>query len=330
MVDLLPTDEQDEIVRSVQSLLAAKWPVDRLSEFDGRSDVVDPDAWQACAALGWFGLGLAEASGGVGYTAIEESLLCCEIGASLAPGPWVAQLVATHASASLGDSDLTASLLDGSSRAAWAIVGEPAIVQHPDGADVVVAVVGDDVLLWRHSPEATPFSSVDVLIPSGRATLSTDDAERVGGDLALRATLLVAAMAAGMARATAEQSVQYGLDREQFGQAVGGFQAVKHRCADMAVRADAAVQQVRYAAIALTDGHDDRAMQVAAAHSVAVAAATVNAEINVQNHGGIGFTWEHSAHRFVTGALVLRHTIDATASRTALLDTSTHHGGPAD
>src|SRR5262249_32865507 len=90
-----------------------------------------------------------------------------------------------------------------------------------------------------------------------------------------------------------------------FGQPVGGFQAVKHRCADMAVRSEAALTQVHYAALSLRDGTADAAFQVEAAAVVAAKGALDNAEINVQNHGGIGFTWEHTAHRYVTRARVL-------------------------
>ena len=46
-----------------------------------------------------------------------------------------------------------------------------------------------------------------------------------------------------------------------------------------------------------------------------------NAEVNVQNHGGIGFTWEHSAHRYVTRAQVTRFMIDPSAVTAALLTT---------
>jgi alkylation response protein AidB-like acyl-CoA dehydrogenase len=127
--------------------------------------------------------------------------------------------------------------------------------------------------------------------------------------LRLRATVLVAAELAGIATATAEQSTQYAKDREQFGVPVGSFQAVKHRCADMAVRAEAATSLVRYAALAVRDGLPDAAFHADAARAVAARNAIENAQINVQNHGGIGFTWEHTAHRYVTRAQVRSRTL---------------------
>jgi alkylation response protein AidB-like acyl-CoA dehydrogenase len=115
-------------------------------------------------------------------------------------------------------------------------------------------------------------------------------------------------MLAGMAQATTDQSVGYAKDREQFGQPVGGFQAVKHRCADMAIQSEVANCQVLYAALALRDGLDDGPFHAHAARVVAARAAIANSQVNVQNHGGIGFTWEHTAHRFVTRAQVRTRT----------------------
>ena len=96
----------------------------------------------------------------------------------------------------------------------------------------------------------TAEPSIDLLVPLGTTSAITTGG--TAGDPA-RATLLIAAELAGMAAATTAQSVSYGMDREQFGQPVGGFQAVKHRCADMAVRAEAALTQVHYAALSLRD-----------------------------------------------------------------------------
>jgi alkylation response protein AidB-like acyl-CoA dehydrogenase len=156
------------------------------------------------------------------------------------------------------------------------------------------------------------MASLDLLVPTAVGTVSgltarchLDDAAA----LRLRANVLVAAELAGIATATAEQSTQYAKDREQFGVPVGSFQAVKHRCADMAVRAEAATSLVRYASLAVRDGLPDAAFHADAARAVAARNAVENAQINVQNHGGIGFTWEHTAHRYVTRAQVRARTL---------------------
>jgi alkylation response protein AidB-like acyl-CoA dehydrogenase len=110
-----------------------------------------------------------------------------------------------------------------------------------------------------------------------------------------------------VAERTLEMSVEYGKVRQQFGRPIGSFQAVKHRCADMAVRAEVARSLTTYAAVALRDGEADATRHVRAAKALAADAALVNAGDNVQNHGGMGFTWESDAHLYLKRAWVLEH-----------------------
>jgi alkylation response protein AidB-like acyl-CoA dehydrogenase len=87
--------------------------------------------------------------------------------------------------------------------------------------------------------------------------------------------------------------------REQFGQPIGSFQAVKHRCADMAVRASAGWTQTLYASLAAQEKLADILFQTTAALLVSCDAAVRNAAANVQNHGGMGYTREVDAHHYV-------------------------------
>ena len=87
----------------------------------------------------------------------------------------------------------------------------------------------------------------------------------------------------------------------------------------MAVRAEAATMSVRYAALAVLEGHTDATFHAHAARAVAAQAAIDNAHINVQNHGGIGFTLEHTAHRYVTRAQVRSRMVGDTRSHLHLL-----------
>ncbi len=52
--------------------------------------------------------------------------------------------------------------------------------------------------------------------------------------------MLAAALLVGIASACTEAAVAYAKEREQFGRPIGSFQAVKHLCADMLVRAEVA------------------------------------------------------------------------------------------
>jgi alkylation response protein AidB-like acyl-CoA dehydrogenase len=252
--------------------------------------------WSTAAEQGWFGLGLPEADGGVGYSVVEEALLCIELGRAAVPGPFLGTILASHCE----DESLRASVVAGEVPVGLAEREGDAVCVF-DGASNGHALLLDDGQVVRLG-ELTPDASIDHLI----SLATTSDVTPVaGGTSRDRTSLLIAASLAGIAAATASQSVEYGMDREQFGQPIGGFQSVKHRCADMAVRAEASLTQVHYASLALRDGAPDATFHVEAAAVVAARSAVENAEINVQNHGGIGFTREHTAHRYVTRARVL-------------------------
>jgi len=137
--------------------------------------------------------------------------------------------------------------------------------------------------------------------------IATERLEVGAAGLRRMATVLLAAEAVGLAERTLEASVEYAKVRQQFGRPIGSFQAVKHRCADMAVRAEVARSLTTYAAVALRDGEPDAARHADEAKALAVDAALANAHDNVQNHGGMGFTWESDAHLYLKRAWVLEH-----------------------
>ncbi len=304
-MDLLPTPEQEEIIESIRSVLA-----DHHTIGEPASDTL----WQAAAAQGWFGLGVPEASGGVGYSVVEEALLAIELGRVAVPGPFLGTILAAHTA----DATIRESVIGGTSPVALAEAeGDEGGLRVFDATDGGLALRLDDHSLVR----LTGLSDEPSLDPLIRLSLSSGEAVASGLD-PRRTSVLIAGVLAGIAAAVAEQSVSYGKDREQFGVPIGSFQAIKHRCADMAVRAEAATTQVHYAALALRDATTDADFHVEAAAVIAARAAIDNAEINIQNHGGIGFTLEHSAHRYVTRARVLaavagglrRHQVDLLAA----------------
>ncbi|MEW2081578.1 acyl-CoA dehydrogenase family protein [Streptomyces sp. NPDC005283] len=123
--------------------------------------------------------------------------------------------------------------------------------------------------------------------------LGADDAADVPGALAatgVRAATLLAAEAVGAASCALDRTVEYVRAREQFGRAIGSFQAVKHRLADLYVRVQAARSAAYYAA------WDPREGGLALAQGLETLR-VVTGEA-VQLHGGIGFTWEHEAHLY--------------------------------
>ncbi|UIX29345.1 acyl-CoA dehydrogenase family protein [Streptomyces sp. GQFP] len=125
-----------------------------------------------------------------------------------------------------------------------------------------------------------------------------------------RAAVLLAAEQVGGARGCLDMAVEYAGARAQFGRAIGSFQAVKHRCADMLLDVETARSAVLYA-VSVLDGADGRdgvdeygdpaeAASLARAHCSEVFSRVASG--NVQIHGGIGFTWEHDAHLYLKRA----------------------------
>jgi alkylation response protein AidB-like acyl-CoA dehydrogenase len=253
------------------------------------------------AGWGWFGVGLPEADGGLGLGVAEETLLAFEAGRFLLP-PLV--LATTLAARLCGEADREV-MLAGETRAALALIVQGEVLAF-DGADAafVVAFDGDNIRLALATGfEGAAIAGFDETVETRRGTL--DAASTLAAKPAAHARLLVAAMLAGMARAACDLAVEYAKIREQFGQPIGAFQAVKHICADMGLRAYAAEAQVKMAAAAAADAPGIAPREIAAACLTALRGAIANAEDAIQVHGGIGFTADCDAHVYLKRAHLL-------------------------
>jgi alkylation response protein AidB-like acyl-CoA dehydrogenase len=323
-VDLLPSEEQLGIVDQVRSFLQKEVPIARVREISASPSTIDPALWTRLAEVGWFGLALPEQDGGAGFGPAEQALLFREIGRHLTPGPILSTVIGAHVAAGAGETKILSAILGGDRVVALAhgvdhdaaldsgVLGDSEV----SGSLMVLDAPGADLLLV-----ATPRGCVLVDLPpqSVESLSCVDDATRLGRldlrsapvlarerGVALwhRGAVLSAAVCCGIAEAVRDASVGYATERVQYGRPIGSFQAVKHRCADMAVRAEVAFFQVCYAALAVQDGHPDAGVEASAAKIVAVDAAVRGAADNVQNHGGIGFTAEHDAQLYVKRAYV--------------------------
>jgi alkylation response protein AidB-like acyl-CoA dehydrogenase len=143
---------------------------------------------------------------------------------------------------------------------------------------------------------STPAQTADVVRRVAPAVLT-----------ALAAELL------GTGRQALDNAVAYAKQREQFGRAIGSFQALKHLLADRYVQLEAARGLVHYAAWACHEPGAELAARtaLAAASDAALAAAADN----LQTHGGIGFTWEQSAHRYLRRARARRSLLGTPAQQ---------------
>ena len=317
MIDLLPSEEQQQIIDSVAAFLAAELPLARLRPGpDGvrpREADFSGDLWQRMAGLGWFGLGIPEGQGGAGLTVVAEMLLARELGRYAVTPSIVATIAATHLAQRCG-SDLCESFMSGARRVAIAnrvrVGNDEFHLMDARDACYCLVVDGTEARLYETTAfdDVRTVTSLDDAIALERARL--DPRARpllrdAGAEVAHRFSLLTSAQLLGVAEAALRQSVDYARSREQFGQAIGAFQAIKHRCADMAMRAEAAYAQVFFAGLSQADGQPDAPCQVAAARVISADAALANSRSSVQVHGGIGFTAECDAHVLLKRAHLL-------------------------
>jgi alkylation response protein AidB-like acyl-CoA dehydrogenase len=328
-MDLTLGPEQESIRDAIRAVLADRLPMARVRAVAAAAPGLDEAAWREAGALGWFGLALPEAAGGAGYGLPEEMLLFVELGRALAPGPWLGTVLAAHALAASAPD--RAAVLAGARRVA--VVDDPretgAALVADAGTAQAYLVLGARGVRWvpadARGASVASEGSIDPTRRLARVRVGAGAGEALAGDadaLRARATVLVAAEAVGVAERTLEMSVEYAKVRQQFGRPIGSFQAVKHRCADMAVRAEVARSLATWAAVALRDGDPEAGRHVRAAKALAVDAALANAADNVQNHGGMGFTWEADAHLYLKRAWLLEHAfgtraehLDALAAR---------------
>jgi len=299
-------------------------------------------AWNELAEMGLLGLLVPEQYGGAGAGLVELGVVAEELGRVLFAGPYLSTAVlAVNLVLALDDPQQCAAVLPaiaaGRSRVAVAfaegaatrppaqpttsfrdglISGEKRFVLDAETADLLYVLASADTgpgvfAVDPAGPGVTvePLTTVD---PSRRLCLvrfADAPATAVGaagsGVAALTAALDRSAVAllgeqAGAARFAMEMARDYATTRYQFGRAIGSFQAVKHMCADMLLEAESTVSAARH--VAATAGSTGWIADLALAQAYCSDAFVFVGATNIQVHGGIGFTWEHPAHRYLRRA----------------------------
>jgi alkylation response protein AidB-like acyl-CoA dehydrogenase len=323
------TDEHQELGASVRSVLADHGALAAnraLLEADAEPR---PSFWSQMAELGWLGIHLPEEHGGAGAGLSELVVVLDEVGRQVAPGPFLPTVLASAVIARCGSDEQRAAFLpglaDGRVVAALGLGdalrlrdgvldGDGGIVLGGAAADLVLLRAGEDMIVVPRGSAGLAFGGTKNLDPSCRSASVTASSVAVDGAAVLAgaarharalARTLGAAEAVGIMAACTDAAVAYAKERVQFGRTIGTFQAVKHHCADMLVAAELATAAVWEAARASDDSVDEFDLTAAMAAQLAFGPAVHSAQMNIQVHGGIGFTWEHDAHLFLRRALVL-------------------------
>jgi alkylation response protein AidB-like acyl-CoA dehydrogenase len=230
-------------------------------------------------------------------------MLFRELGRHLAPGPFRSTVLGARVAARAGQSELAASIVTGERRVGMQ-VGELAIDVRP--GDLLLELDESGAGLVEVA-DVQRIAGVDPGTRFARVTRGDRVARVEDATLLDRARVLAAAELLGIIEAVRDMSATYAKTRVQFDRPIGTFQAVKHRCADMAVAAYATVGQVFQAALLVDAEAPDAPFHAAAAYVLATNGAKTSTADNIQNHGGIGFTWEQDAHLYLKRAFLLEH-----------------------
>ncbi len=325
-MDFELTESETDLASGVRQLCRGRFALDGIRSREGADRVVDRQGWRELGEAGVFNLCLAEEAGGVGLGLAEASLVFEELGRALIPGP----LVASHLAAGLvdgaDDGSVVVGLVEdpalrggppggngvGVGNGEGRAPAVPVIIEHLDDLDVLLVL--SDQGIASIDPRSIPATRLrrpmDPLTPVWTLPSLPPGAPVAGPDIAAwwrrDGAVLTAALQVGAAAWTTELAVEYAKQRRQFGRPIGGFQAVKHLCADMAVRTEVARCAVHAAAVTV-DQPDvgDGGVAAAGAKLLADEAAITNGRSCIQVHGGMGFTWEVPVHLAYKRARVL-------------------------
>ncbi len=320
-----PTEEQLAIQDALRGTLADTFPMDRLHKLVDSEEDFDRNSWDALMALGLGGLALPEGRGGAGLGLLDLAMGLEVLGQGAVAGPilqhclvglavtlssneeikakWLPGLASgeTVATLALGGEWLPESwtvkaeggALSGSVRFVPGANAAHIFLVGTEGGGLALCELEAGMSITANHDSDHSRKSASVTFDKAKAVMLFEPGDPAVGRLFDAALVLTAADALGGAQHCVDLSVSYAKDREQFGQPIGRFQALKHQLAQMALEVEPARALMWYAAYAwdaqLPDAN--RAAAMAKAHIadrfVSVARAAVAA------HGGIGYTWEY-------------------------------------
>lgn len=319
-MDFALNEEQQMLQESARRFFADHHPLARARRALPWCDTHQQKLWRDMADMGWMGLLLPEADGGLGLGCTEASLLAEEAGRHLLNLPWASSAVllplwlAGASDAAPGVlRDAVQDVLAGA-RALHCVAAGDTWWDHAGQCSDIVVVRG-----W-HDPQAslqiafhpaTALAVAEPLDPTLRQapaapqprewhTVSVAPAARVHARAAHR--LMLAAELVGTAQAALDMACAYAKERVQFNKPIGSNQAVKHQLANAWMGVDDARLAVLYATAALDGTLPDASFACAVAESTAIDSALKSTRTAIQVHGGMGFTWEHDTHLYLKRA----------------------------
>jgi alkylation response protein AidB-like acyl-CoA dehydrogenase len=290
-------------------------------------NALDRELWSQAASLGWLGFGIPEQYGGLGLGCHGLAILHTELGRQAAPGPYIPTLSAAQVIVETGSEAVRTAwlprIVSGQLTAAvpatqdataltWSgpgvsgtlrCLGAPnaAFVLAPAGDTwVIVELAGAEVNaapMWDRTRQV-----IDIRLHNAKPAAILQDSASVSLALLQAMALAIAADSCGAARSVTERTIAYMKTREQFGQPIAGFQALKHRAADLATKLAVMDEMVAHAVHQIAADEPDADIWVSLAKAEVTEAFVFIATDCVQLHGGVGFTWEYDPQIFLKRA----------------------------
>jgi len=318
------TDEQELLQATVRDFVAKECPSPVVRAiFDGDRAAVDA-LWRGLSQIGVAGLVVPESHGGAGLELLELALVAEELGRGAVPVPflghglatlalargasaaqrdaWLPRLAAGAARATVALAEDGARWLPGDWRVELAdgrVRGRKRYVPEADAANAfVIGCRGGTLALVESGPavRVTPEPTLDRGRPLATLDLDGAPAEPLAAGFAARLVdagcVLLAADAFGAAHQLVRATAAYLQTRQQFGQPLAQFQALKHQLANMALEVDPTRGLWWYAAHAFDHAPAEASRTAALAKAHVTDRAQEVARDAVEAHGGIGFTWE--------------------------------------
>ena len=320
------TEEQNLLQQTVRDLAAGEVPPNRLRELFDEGTGFDPTLWTRAAEMGLAGLIISEDQGGAGLELLDLALVFEVIGESALPGPFLGHALAALAIGRAGSDaqrerwlpalatgDAVATVAFGEAGSVWepaawqtkehggSVSGAKRYVEYGDRADlIVVGTAGGGLALVEgaHRGHTEVVDGLDRTRSVSHLDFDGSPAEVLpGGAQEAEAVcdagrILLAADAFGAAWKLIRLTVDYALQREQFGTRLAQFQSVKHQLANLASDCEPMRGLFWHAAHAFDHLPEERAREAATAKSHITDTAVRVGRRAVELHGGIGFTWE--------------------------------------
>lgn len=323
------SEEQQELATMVRSLLSKRSDSAGIRSAATSAEGYDPELWGTLVdQVGAAALNIPEEYGGAGFSLFESLIVLEEIGRSLAPTPLLSSLICSEALIAGGDTEAMERLLPRIAAGEVAsFVNGTAPALDADRATVLLAVSSDSLVeVDPNTRDAVPVGALDqslrfgtIDLPSATTSLAGDAAAAVQQARQVRC-VGVAALQAGLAARAVEMTVAYTKERVQFGRAIGSFQALKHRMADMLVLQEMMRSASWSASYAVSTQADNAEHLTHVAKSYCSDALDRIAAETVQLHGGIAITWEHDAQLVFKRAHALSQLFGQAHEHRALID----------